>query len=122
MATYNATSSPYNAVGNGELVTDGAMTSGSAVLTSATAAFVSGDVGKKIAVPTSSGAAGMLVTTISSYTSAIQVTLAATAPQTVSNATVLWGSDDSSKIQSALDAAGNAGGYQDEYDADSDPR
>ncbi len=110
MATYNVTSSPYSAVGDGKLVTDGAMNNDSAVLTSNTASFAAGDVGKKIAVSTNNGAVGMLVTTISSRQSATQVTLAATATANVTNATVLWGTDDSSSIQSALDAAGNAGG------------
>lgn len=98
----------YGAKGDGKVVADGAMASGSATLTSATAGFTAADVGKAISVK---GAAGTgvttLVTTISAYVSATQVTLAASNASggTVSGAIVIWGTDDTSAIQAAVDAA-----------------
>lgn len=67
-------------------VSDAAMTQGSAVLTSATAAFTSGMVGQAVVV---AGAGNVtygsyLAGYISAYTSATQVTLSATAASTVS--------------------------------------
>ncbi|MFF9238387.1 hypothetical protein ACF1AY_15840 [Streptomyces sp. NPDC014776] len=96
----------YGAKGDGRLVTDGAMTSGSAVLTSATANFQPQDVGKAISVK---GAAidgvTTLVTTIASRQSATQVTLATAAATTVSGALVIWGTDDTAAFNAAVDAA-----------------
>lgn len=94
------------AVGDGKIVTDGAMTSGSAVLTSATAPFVPGDVGKVIQVK-GAAATGVttLVATIASYTSATSVTLSASASTTVTSAQVMWGTDDTAAIQASIDAA-----------------
>jgi hypothetical protein len=96
----------YGAKGDGQLVTDGSMTAASAVLTSASSRFAAGDVGKLILVK-GAGPAGVttLVTTISAYTSATQVTLTATASTTVSGALVMWASDDTAAFQSAINAA-----------------
>ncbi|MFE2324607.1 hypothetical protein ACFXD5_11930 [Streptomyces sp. NPDC059385] len=103
---FDVTASAYGAVGNGQVVNDGAMTATSATLTSATANFQPGDVGKAISVK---GAAvtgvTTLVTTISARISATQVTLAAQAATTVTNAVVIWGTDDTAAIQAAVDAA-----------------
>jgi hypothetical protein len=98
----------YGAKGNGVCVTDGSMTSGSAVLTCSTSTpFTSADVGKaimvKYAVTATTGS--MLVTTIASFQSLSQVTLSANATNTISSATVLYGTDDTSAIQSAVNAA-----------------
>jgi hypothetical protein len=67
-------------------VADGAITSGTAILTSATGAFVTADTGKAITVAGAGPAGGLLTTTILSYTSATQVTLATNASTTVSGA------------------------------------
>lgn len=84
----------FGAVGNGRVVTDGAMTAGSASLTSASAAFAASDVGKYIVVK-GVGAAGVpLISTISAFVSATQVTLANAASTTVSGARVAYGTDD----------------------------
>ncbi|WP_435279365.1 hypothetical protein [Streptomyces sp. 1222.5] len=96
----------YGAKGDGKVAADGVMTSGSATLTSATANFQVGDVGKAISVK---GAAingvTTLVTTISARISATQVTLATTAASSISGAIVIWGTDDTTAIQAAVDAA-----------------
>ncbi|MFJ8016227.1 hypothetical protein [Streptomyces sp. NPDC096339] len=103
---FDVTASAYGAVGNGQVVNDGAMTSGSSTLTSATANFQAGDVGKAISVK-GAAATGVttLVTAISSRVSATQVTLAAPAATTVTSAVVIWGTDDTAAIQAAVDAA-----------------
>lgn len=97
----------YGALGNGNVVTDGAMTASGATLTCATSTpFTSGDVGKVILVK-GAGATNptTLVTTISAYTSSSSVTLAANATTTISGATVMWATDDTAAFQSAINAA-----------------
>lgn len=95
----------YGAVGNGRVVADAAMTASSAVLTSATAAFTAGDVGKAVQVLGAGASGETLVGTISGYTSSTQVILSATAGSTVSSACAMWASDDTAAIQAAIDAA-----------------
>ena len=101
----------YGAEHDGERTLDGAITSGLAVLTSASNPFTSADVGKIIVV-SGAGAAGVAhKTTIASYQSAGQVTLTASASTTVSGiALVYWGTDDTVAIQAASDACFAAGG------------
>jgi hypothetical protein len=98
----------YGAKGNGVCVTDGSMTSGSAVLTCSTSTpFTSADVGKAIMVKyaTTAATGSSLVTTIASFQSSSQVTLSASATNTVSSATVLYGTDDTTAFQNAVNAA-----------------
>jgi hypothetical protein len=74
------------AVPDGRTVTDGAITATQDVLTSATANFVSGDVGSAVRV-VGAGAAGVdLVTTIASVTNSTTAVLAANASTTVTGA------------------------------------
>jgi hypothetical protein len=98
----------YGAVGDGKFVTDGAMGSGVAILTSASGKFASTDVGKSVLV-LGAAAAGIttLVTTVASYQSATQVTLNASNSSggSVSSALVMWATDDTAHIQSAVTAA-----------------
>jgi hypothetical protein len=105
---FDVTAPAYGARGNGQLVIDGAMGIGSAVLTSVSALFTSNDVGKPIQVK-GAAATGVttLVTTVASYQSPTQVTLnAANATgSALTGLTVLWASDDTSAIQSAINAA-----------------
>ena len=72
---------------------DGAITAGAAVLTSASANFQASDVGKAVVVYGAGvlGPNGMLETTILSRQSATQVTLAANAVNTVSGALYVYG-------------------------------
>ncbi len=72
----------------GLTVNDGAMTAGSATLTSATAGFVAGDVGTQIVVQGAGPSGANLVTSISGYTNATTVTLAVAASTTVVGAPV----------------------------------
>lgn len=103
---FNVTSSAYGAKGDGKMSVTGSMTSGSAVLTITDSQFVSQDATKPIMV-VGAGPAGVttLVTTILTFTSSNQVTLAANASTTISNAIVLWATDDTAAIQSAINAA-----------------
>jgi hypothetical protein len=84
------------------------MSSGSAVLTSATANFPASVVGKSVSVK-NAGANGVttLVTTVASRQSSTQITLSAANASggAVSNAVVIWGTNDQAAIQAAVDAA-----------------
>ncbi|MFJ9114477.1 hypothetical protein ACIRJO_02895 [Streptomyces sp. NPDC102394] len=106
---FDITAAAYGAKGDGKVVTDGAMSSGSTTLTSATAAFTAGDQDKVILVK-GAGPAGVttLVTTISTVDSPTSVTLAAANASggDVTGALVMWGTDDTAAIQAAIDAAG----------------
>ncbi len=92
------------------------MTNGSAVLTCATSApFRAEDVGKVIAVygagPNRSGYIVPLATTIASYQSASNVTLAAAASTSVTASEhVVWGTNDDRALQAAVDALAGRGG------------
>jgi hypothetical protein len=98
----------YGAVGDGKMVRDGAITSGTNILdcTSSTP-FTIDDVGKPIMIK---GAASTpqttLITTITGYTNSSRVTLANNAVTTVvSGGLVMFGTDDTAEIQAAIDAA-----------------
>lgn len=105
---FDVTASTYGAVGDAQVVADGAMGSGVAVLTSATANFQTSDVGKAISVK-GAGPTGVttLVTTIASRQSATQVTLTAANASggALTGAVVIWGTDDTAAIQAAVNAA-----------------
>lgn len=94
----------YGAKGNGKTLYDGAITSGTPDFTSATASFTSSDVGKVITIIGAGGTNIDLTTTISAYVSATAVTLANNASATVSSAGFTYGTDDTSAIQSTVDA------------------
>lgn len=104
-AIYTVTDAVYGAIGNGKQATDAAITSGQAALTSASNPFVAGDVGKAITVAGAGAAGAVLVTTISAYVSAGHVTLAANASTTVTGKDARWGTEDTTAIQAAIDAA-----------------
>lgn len=72
--------------GNGRSVTDAAMTSGQATLTSATAAFTSADVGRTVTVDGAGVSGGPLLTEITAVTDAATATVCTNAAITVSGA------------------------------------
>jgi hypothetical protein len=87
------------------------ITSGQAILGIATASFSASDVGKAIKVQGAGTAGATLVSTIASYQSAMQVTLANNAGTTVSTSQlVTWGTDDTAAFQAATTAVINAFG------------
>ena len=100
----------YGAHGNGIKLSDGAMTNGSAVLTSASANFTSADVGKLIMVPGGSSANITLTAVINAVNSPTSVTLSTAATASINGATVYYGTDDTTAIQNAWNAARGSGG------------
>lgn len=99
----------YGAVGDGKMVRDGAITSGTNILDCATTnPFTSGDVGKYIMIK---GAASVgqttLIATITGFTNPGQVTISTNAATTISGALVMFGTDDTPEIQAAIDEAVN---------------
>jgi hypothetical protein len=73
--------------------------------------FTSSDVGKLIVVGTSpTGSSAALVTTIQSYQSVTQVTLAASSSGALSNVLANINTDDTASMQAAIDAASAGGG------------
>jgi hypothetical protein len=105
---FDITDPAYGAVGDAQVVGDGVMSSGVAVLTSATANFPVGIAGKAISVK---GAGVNGVTTASGTvlvrTSANQLTLSFSNASggALANAVVVWGTDNQTAIQAATDAA-----------------
>lgn len=71
---------------DGRTVSDGAITASADVLTSATAAFISGDVGSTVIVEGAGVAGAALITTIASVTNATTAVLVADASTTVTGA------------------------------------
>jgi hypothetical protein len=97
----------YGAKGDGQVVVDGSIASGSNVFTSPSAPFHASDVNKPIQIKgaLSSGATS-LVTTITAYNSPSSVTLGANATRALSGtAMALWSTDDTAAIQAAITAA-----------------
>jgi hypothetical protein len=98
----------YGAVGDSKVVADGAMSTGSAILTSASGQFESGIVGKTVIV-NGAGALGVtsLVAVAQSRQSSTQITLslANASGGNVTGAKVVWGTSDSTAFQTATDAA-----------------
>jgi len=98
----------YGAAGNTKTVSD-AVTNGTTTLTSATAAFVSGDTGKSI-ICVACGASGANLKTTITFVNSTTVTLGAAATSSTSGQTIWWGTDDSTAIAAAQTAANSAGG------------
>lgn len=104
------TLSSFAAVADARQIDDAAMTSGSAILTSAAAAFVEEDVGKSIVVAGAGTAAAKLCTTIVTRTSQTEVTLSAQASTTVEATGATFGTDCGTALQAALTAVKTGGG------------
>lgn len=102
----------YGAKCDARTVFDAAVTNGSATVTSATAAFSAGDVGKVIIVQRGrpNGPDGSTwrphVSTIASVQSATSATMAAAATNTVSGVECIIGTDDTAAFQTALNDVG----------------
>lgn len=92
--------------GDAVQVFDAAMTSGSAVLTSATGAFTAANsIGKTAWIKGAGVSGAVLKSTIATWQSATQVTLAANASTTVSAKQADWGTDNTALLQAAHLAA-----------------
>ena len=106
---FSVAAAAYGAVGDGKLVTDGAMSSSvnpTELACATSTPFRLGDVGKLIMVK---GAAPTgvtsLVTTIAGFIDSGHVTLASAASTSISGALVMWASDDTGAVQAAINAA-----------------
>lgn len=97
----------YGAKGDGQVVADGSIASGSNVFTSPSAPFKASDVGKPFMVKGAlSSGVTTLVTTITGFTSASTVTLGASATAALTgNAMAMWATDDTAAIQATINAA-----------------
>ena len=93
----------FGATGDGIRLVDGAVTSGTPDFTSASASFVSGDVGKTLIVEGAGAAGVVLVTTIQAFVSGTAVTLAINASTTITGNKYSYGTDDSTALQAAID-------------------
>jgi len=101
----------YGGKGDLKTVPDGAVTNGNPLLTCATSApFVLADVGKRITLPRAGAANATLTTTIASFVSATQVNLTVSPSSTVSSIITSFGTDDTTAVQNAINAAQTAGG------------
>lgn len=96
----------YGARGDGKIVLDGAITSGQGDLTSASNPFASSDINKwvmiKGAAPTG---VTSLIAQITGFVNAGHVTISVNASTTVTGAMVLWATDDTASIQTAINNA-----------------
>lgn len=100
----------YGALADARSVSDFVTTASSTTVTSATIAFVVGDVGKSICVE-GAGVGGLpLVTTISSRTNATTVVVANAATGSTSGKRGTVGTDNATAFQAAIDAVDAASG------------
>jgi hypothetical protein len=96
----------YGAKGDGLVYGDGAISTGTANFSSASAAFTGNDVGKHIMINGGQGATSApLITTIKSVTDANHVVLNANAGATVTSGSFIYGTDDTAAVNSAVGAA-----------------
>lgn len=100
----NVMSPAFGAAGNGQIASNTNVGSGSSILTGP-GVFTAADVGKYIRVEGAGPSGFDLVTSISSFQSSSQVTLADSAATAVTNASAIFGRDDTAAIQAAIDAA-----------------
>ena len=105
-----ATPMDYGAEGDATTLTDGTISAGSAMFSSASAKFTVADVGKPIAVSGAGPSGNALVTVISTVTSAARVTLGASAFTTVSQARTDYGTDDTAAVRSCVQHSTLVGG------------
>lgn len=94
----------YGARADYQTVSDAGVSSGSATLTSATAGFTSADTGKTIRVFGAGSAGADLITTMT-YVNSTTVTLGTTASTTISAKQIEWGTNSTTGIQNAINAA-----------------
>lgn len=95
----------YGVKGDGTVLTKAlSITSGAAILTAASGEFTISDVGKTIFIPGAGAAAAPLISTITAFASATEVTLANNAGTTLSAASTkfAYGTDETVAINTAL--------------------
>ena len=92
----------FGAKGDGKFGTDGAISG--VAFTSASAGFAAGDVGKLIRIAGAGPGGSALETTIAAFASANSVSVSTAAAAAVSGRNFVFGSDDTSAIQAAVNA------------------
>lgn len=101
----------YGAKGDGHYSgLTASISASSSTLTVSDITFSSADVGKVIEIPTAGSAGSLLVTTIAAYVSTHVVTLTASASTAASSQRIYYGTDDTSAIQSTINACFSSGG------------
>ena len=100
----------FGAKGDLQAITDAETVKGSPILRSAAGRFKPTDVGKLCTVDKAKSTAVSLATVIVSWESAQQVTLRDAAGVSVTNASAIWGTDDTKNIQAAIDEIDVRGG------------
>jgi hypothetical protein len=106
MAEFTLTS--FGAVSDARELNDAAIAASTNVLTSVSAPFASGDVDKPIVVAGAGASGAKLRTTIASFVSPTEVTLASAAAVTVIEAGAVFGTDCSAALQAGLGAIEDA--------------
>src|SRR5258708_11166213 len=99
---------PYNGIGDAKVVADASTTVSSTTITSASAAFTAGYVGKQFSVtPTFYSTTGQLTGTIATFVNSTTITVSITSgtATTSTNARLTWGTDNTTAIQAAITAA-----------------
>lgn len=108
MSEYTLTS--YGAVSDARELRDVAIVASTNVLTSLSAPFAAGDVGKPIVIGGAGASGAKLNTTIASFVSATEVTLADSAGTTVTDGGAAYGTDCGPALDAALAALGASRG------------
>lgn len=97
----------FGGVPDCRIVTDAAMSATSNVLTSATAAFTAGDVGKVVSVAGAGSGGNALVAAITVFTNSTTVTLGSSSTGAVSGARLAVGTNNSTALNAAITSAGS---------------
>ena len=100
----------YGAVSDARELRDASIAAATSVLTSLSAPFAAEDVGKAAVVAGAGASGAKLRTTIATYVSPTQVTLAGPAATSVTGAGAVFGTNCSSALQAALDHIDDSGG------------
>jgi len=109
-ADRSVTDAPYHAKADMKALTDAALRGGSPALSSASASFLSADMGKAIVIAGAGAGGGALSTTVAAVRDRHHLVLRTTASVTVTDARAAYGTDDTVAFQAALDAQFKAHG------------
>jgi hypothetical protein len=97
----------YGAVADAITLIDASMSSGTSIITSPSASFVSGDVGKTVAMEATGNSSTDQVGTISSVTNSTTIVVSFTCNTPQSNRRVTYGTDNTTAVRNAVAAATN---------------
>jgi hypothetical protein len=100
----------WGAVGDAIQLTDGVVSSGSVVVTSATATFKASDVGKTIVVKGAGASGKILKTTITKFTDAHTIEIGSASGISANGVTATYGTDDTNAFKKAYASIHDHGG------------